>query len=500
MNEGVLIYPHQLFEENSLLKKGRKVFIIEEPLLFTQYTFHKQKLIFHRASMQCYKDILIEKGFEVFYINHFDLTKTEGVVLFLQSEKIEKIYMYDVTDNWLEKKICDTLQKNNIELEVQDTPMFLTDLSTLNDYYNKIKNNGKRFFMKNFYEWQRKRLKILIDESEKPVGGKWSFDEDNRQSIPKGLDIPTLPKPSENSYVKEAQAYVQKYFGQNYGMSENFFYPISHSESKKWLQDFLCTKLEKFGPYEDATMEENTIVFHSVLSPLLNSGLLTPEYVIRETLDFAKKNSTPIASLEGFIRQIIGWREYMRAVYIHLGTQERSSNYFKATRNVPQSFWEGSTGIQPVDNTILKTLETGYAHHIPRLMIMGNFMNLCGFHPTQVYKWFMEMYIDAYDWVMVPNVYSMALYADGGLITTKPYISGSAYILKMSDFKKGKKDDMNSWNTIWDALFWYFVATHFEILSKEGRLGFISAQYKKMNLEKKEQNKQIAEKYLKNLD
>lgn len=496
MNEGVLIYPHQLFEKNELLQKGRKIFLIEEPLLFTQYIFHKQKLVFHRASMQSYKDTLVEKGFEVTYIDHFDIPLTEDIAVYLQKEHIEKVYMYDLTDTWLEKKVCKSLRKINIQVEIVDTPMFLTDRTTLDKYYDPIRKSNKKILMRHFYEWQRKRLDILLDDNGMPIGGKWSFDEDNRQNIPKGLYLKNSLTLMENQYTKEANEYIQKYFPKNYGTTETFFYPITHSDSKKWLQDFLLYKLEKFGPYEDATVQENSILFHSVLSPLLNSGLLTPEYVVKETLSFAKKYSTPIASLEGFIRQIIGWREYVRAVYLYVGTKERTLNYFNATRDIPLALWNATTTIDPLDHIIKTILETGYAHHIPRLMMCGNFMNLCGFKPDHVYRWFMEMFIDSYDWVMVPNVYGMALYADGGLITTKPYISGSAYILKMSNFKKGKKDDPMSWNSIWDALFWNFIATHFELLSKEGRLGFISVQFKKMSKEKKEKYKEIAENYL----
>ncbi len=499
MNEAVLVYPHQLFEDNTLLKKGRKVFLIEEPLLFTQYAFHKQKLVFHRASMQSYRELLLEKGYDVSYIEHHALSKTEDISMFLQKETVHKVYVYDVTDTWLEKKLRACLLKITIELEIVDTPMFLTDRQTLDDYYSALQKNGKKFFMKNFYEWQRKRLNILLDEYQKPVGGKWSFDEDNRQKAPSGLELPAYPLPSKNREVKEAKDYVQNYFSNNYGKVESFFYPVNHVESKKWLRDFLVHKLDTFGPYEDATVQENNILFHSVLSPLLNSGLLTPKYVVEETLAFAEKHSTPLASLEGFIRQIIGWREYIRAVYLYLGTQERTSNYFNATKDIPLSFWEGATGIDPLDHTIVTTLETGYAHHIPRLMMMGNFMNLCGFKPDHVYRWFMEMFIDAYDWVMVPNVYSMALYADGGLITTKPYISGSSYILKMSDFKKGPKGDTPAWDTIWDALFWNFVDTHFQKISEEGRLGFIGIMYRKMSEEKKAHHKEIATTYLASL-
>jgi deoxyribodipyrimidine photolyase-related protein len=226
-----------------------------------------------------------------------------------------------------------------------------------------------------------------------------------------------------------------------------------------------------------------------MLSPLLNVGLLTPRYVLDQTLRYAEKNKVALSSLEGFVRQIIGWREYVRAVYVYLGTDMRNSNYFGSEYAIPESFWKGTTGIAPVDDTIKTTLAHGYAHHIQRLMIMGNFMNLCQFKPDEVYKWFMELYVDAYDWVMVPNVYGMALYADGGKITSKPYVSGSSYILKMSNYKKGE------WSEIWDGLFWSFVGKHYETLSKEGRLGFIGVTYQKMSKEKKDMHTKRAREF-----
>lgn len=493
MSEAVLIYPHQLFENHPLLKKGVTIFLIEEPLMFTQYIFHKQKLIFHRASMQAYKDFLIQKGCTVEYIEFSAITKTEDIVKILTTHKINKVSFCDVVDNWLYTKLTNSLFKNNIFYTIVDTPLFITSQKDLDSFFLPLVQKNKKFLMKTFYEWQRKRLNILIEKDGGPVGGKWSYDEDNRKKIPKGFTLPKDPTPNVNIYVTEATTYTELYFKDNYGQVESFFYPISFIGAKSWLNSFLENKLCLFGPYEDAITTEGNFLFHSILSPLLNAGLLTPEYVLEQTLLYAQKNNVPISSLEGFVRQLIGWREYIRAVYVYLGTIERTSNYFKSERSIPKSFWQGNTGIAPVDDTIKKSLKYAYAHHIPRLMIMGNFMNLCQFKPDEVHRWFMEMYIDAYDWVMVPNVYSMALYADGGLITTKPYISGSSYVLKMSDYKKG------DWSQIWDALFWNFVDIHFELLSGEGRLGFIGITYQKMSQEKKEIYKEKAKQFLKTI-
>ena len=192
-------------------------------------------------------------------------------------------------------------------------------------------------------------------------------------------------------------------------------------------------------------MKEESIINHSLLSPLINSGLINPIYAIKKILDYYKKNNIRLNSCEGLIRQIIGWREFIRGVYVSKGVEERTKNFWNFQRSIPKSFYNGTTGIIPVDDTIKKINSTGYANHIERLMIIGNFMLLCEFDPNEVYQWFMELFIDSYDWVMVPNVYGMSQFIDGGLMSTKPYISSSNYILKMSNYKKDK------WCEIWDT-------------------------------------------------
>lgn len=491
MKEAVLIYPNQLFENSPILTKESLIFIIEDPLFFTQYKFHKQKLILHRASMKAYESQLLHLGHDVVYIDSKDIKNTSDIVNNLRKHNIAHVRFYDPVDQWLEERLIQSLEKNNIQYSIVDNPLFLTEKNIINEYFAK-KNNSRKYLMKHFYEWQRKRLNILIEKDGKPTGGKWSFDTENRKRIPKGLVLPLKPQNSKNPYVLEAKKYIEKNFKSNYGSDECFFYPVTALESKIWFKNFLEEKLKSFGAYEDAITTKNNVVFHSVISPLLNVGLLTPKYVVEKTIEYTKENPhiIPLASLEGFIRQIIGWREYMRVIYVLDGSHIRNKNYFKASRNIPDSFWNGTTHIEPIDHTIKNVLHTAYSHHIERLMVMGNFMNLCGFNPNEVYKWFMELYIDSYDWVMVPNVYSMALYADGGFVTTKPYISGSNYILKMSDYKKGE------WSDIWDALFWNFVGIHYEKLKTEARLGFVGILYQKMSAEQKNNYTEKANNFL----
>lgn len=229
---------------------------------------------------------------------------------------------------------------------------------------------------------------------------------------------------------------------------------------------------------------------HSVLTPMLNVGLLTPQFVIDEALAFASQHEIPINSLEGFIRQIIGWREFIRAVYQLKGSEERTKNYWGFTRKIPPSFWNGTTGITPIDVTIRKVLDTGYCHHIERLMVLGNFMLLCEFDPDDVYRWFMELFIDAYDWVMVPNVYGMSQFADGGLMSTKPYISGSNYLMKMSDYPKG------DWQVTWDGLFWRFMQTHRDFFLQNPRLGMLVRSFDAMPDAKRQGHLKHAEQFL----
>jgi deoxyribodipyrimidine photolyase-related protein len=249
----------------------------------------------------------------------------------------------------------------------------------------------------------------------------------------------------------------------------------------------------EFGPYEDAILGENSWLHHSVLTPMLNAGLITPQEIIDRSLVYAEKHHIPINSTEGFIRQIIGWREFIRGMYMAKGSDQRNGNFWGFTKKIPDSFYTGTTGIDPVDITIKKVLQTGYCHHIERLMVLGNFMVLCEFDPGEVYRWFMEMFIDAYDWVMVPNVYGMSQFADGGLMASKPYISGSNYLLKMSNFKKGR------WQDVWDGLFWRFMDVHRDFFLSNPRLGMLVHTFDKMPDEKRQKHLENGELYLSTL-
>ncbi|NWF49824.1 MAG: cryptochrome/photolyase family protein [Ignavibacteriaceae bacterium] len=492
MNEAVLIFPHQLFKEHPALDTKRKIFLLEDPLFFGDIhyplKFHKKKLIFHRASMRFYADYLREKGHDVFYLQYSsfksDLRKNYLTILF-NKVGFHTIHYADVTDFILEKRIRKMASELSKKLIKHPTPMFLSDEKFINDFFS----GRKSYLMASFYTEQRKRLNILMNNG-KPVGGKWNFDEENRKKLPKGFKAPGLKFPADSDYEVEAIEYIEKHFPENPGDGFDFIYPVTFEQAENWLDEFLANRLKLFGDYEDAIDKEEAFLFHSVLTPLLNSGLLTPRSVLDRTLDFAKKNKVPLNSLEGFIRQIIGWREYMRAVYLLDGVKMRTTNFWQFQRKMPSALYSGETGILPVDSVIKRLLEKSYTHHIERLMILGNFMLLCEIHPDEVYKWFMEMYIDSYDWVMVPNVYGMSQYADGGLICTKPYISSSNYILKMSNYEKGE------WCKIWDALYWHFIYKHKNVFKKNPRTKMMILQLDRMEKSKLKIHLNIAQSFL----
>ena len=495
----LLIFPNQLFAKHPGLKKNpSRVILLEESLFFGDkrypMRFHKQKLWLHRATMKRYESELREQGFQTDYVEYdakkpllMDQLKT---AIKAKDRKGEQLCCVDPTDFVLEKrldKVCETL---GLAYESLPNPGFINSPEQNREY----RAGKKRWFMADFYKWQRQRLDILMDGDE-PEGGQWSFDQENRKKVPKKLlsSIPENLNFKRDEIDLAAKAYVEKRFAENPGHLNELFYPTSNQMAKQWLKHFLTKRFEHFGAYEDAIVEGESWLWHSVMTPSMNSGLLTPNEVVQATLRFANKNDVPLNSLEGFIRQIIGWREFMRATYQDLGVPMRTTNYWQHHRPMPQCFYDGTTSVAPVDDTIGRILETGYCHHIERLMVLGGLMFLCEIDPDEIYRWFMEMFIDSYDWVMVPNVYAMSQNADGGTITTKPYFSGSSYVRKMSHYKQGP------WCEIWDGLYWRWIWNHADQLAKNPRWAMMCSMAKKMNAAKRKEHIKRAEAFLKDL-
>jgi len=484
-----LIFPNQLFAESPLLTNGNEIYLIEEFLFFKQYRFHKQKIAFHRASMKYYQRYIEERGIKLQYIeadsNFSDISRFAKVI---EENLVHEIHVIDPTDNWLEKRIKS--MAGDCELKIYTNPQFLNTKEDLDSFFKTDKTS---FFQTTFYKQQRKKRGILMDDKEQPLGGKWTYDTENRKKYPKEKIPPTVHYPGPSDIWNEAIDYTEKHFGDNPGhISKERWYPVTHQEAEKWFDQFLKTRFFDFGVYEDAIVKEHSILNHSLLSPLINVGLILPDEVVNKSLAFARKEDIPVNSTEGFIRQIIGWREFIRGMYICKGSYSRTRNYWNFDRKIPDCFYNGTTGIEPIDQTIKKILNTGYCHHIERLMVLGNFMLLCEFDPDEVYRWFMEMFIDAYDWVMVPNVYGMSQFADGGTFATKPYVGGSNYIKKMSNYTKG------DWEKIWDGLFWRFIEKHQDFFLSNPRTSMLVNTFKRMAEDKQRDHIKNAEMFIQN--
>ena len=485
-----IIFPNQIFENSKLLDESSKIFLIEEYLFFNQFNFHKQKILFHRMTMKSYEKFLKKKKLDVVYIDSTENISDIREFIRNLDKKIQSIKIYDPVDNWLSRRINDSCEEKNIKIENYNNPLFINNNEDLETFFRSDK---KKFFQTSFYKKQRVKLDIMMI-GDKPEGGKWTYDDQNREKYPKNKIPPEIDYPKKDDNYNEALNYLNNNYKNNYGLiDDENIYPYNFQLAKKWLDDFLITRFYEFGPYEDAVVKEKSILNHSVLSPLLNTGLINPKELIKRTINYHYENKIPINSTEGFIRQIIGWREFIRGVYVCKGTEERNKNFWNFSRKIPSSFYSATTGIDPVDDTINKINKSGYANHIERLMIIGNFMLLCEFDPNEVYRWFMELFIDSYDWVMVPNVYGMSQFGDGGLMSTKPYISGSSYILKMSNYKRG------DWCMIWDSLFWNFIDKQREFFLTNPRMRMLVSSFDRMDIEKKEKLINTANKFISNL-
>lgn len=485
MGVGAIILPNQLFAESPLFSVASEFYLLEHEQFFLRHRYHKKKLLLHRASMKAYERMLRERGLRVHYVDFRQGPRLLSLVDRLKNRRIERLHMLDPVDDAIVREIEAFRVASGIDVTILETPQFLMDKEKI----GRLLGSQERCQMSSFYVRQRKRLGILVEDG-KPIGGKWSFDPENRQRLPKDACIPSLRSLPTGKHGREAGLYVEKHFRENPGDIEGWLYPTTHDGAQVWLTDFVEHRLASFGPYEDAISKDSELLFHSLLSPLLNTGLLRPDEVVNHVVEHSQRHNVGLASLEGFVRQVIGWREFMRGVYVTIGEQQRHENFWGLSNPLPKSFYDGSTGVEPVDTVIHRVLRNAYAHHIERLMMLGNFMLLCEIHPDEVYRWFMELFIDAYDWVMVPNVYGMSQYADGGRITTKPYISSSNYIRKMSDFGQG------DWCDVWDGLFWRFVSKHKRVFAANARMRVMAVQVDRLDRRRLKTHIATAERFL----
>lgn len=488
MKRIALILGNCLFPNHDLLQPNEETLfvMIEDHGLCTHYKYHKHKLVLFLSAMRSHGDKLRDKYHLEYRKLTDDSTYESKLGEILQAhQEVQEIVTYDIEDHFFEKRIQSFCSQRDLKITIVESPGFLTSKSQFKEYFEST----RRPFMHIFYQQQRKRLNLLLASDSSPINGQWSFDAENRKKLPKNIFIPPLPKPESTANTKEVIELVDEKFRDHPGDTSDFGWATTRGQVLELTHRFFQERFDLFGPYEDAIDKDEVFLFHSVLSPYLNMGLVTPDELVSLAVQHYEENDTHYPSVEGFIRQIIGWREFVRGIY-HEGDDKLNVNHFNHHRKMKKCWYEGTTGVPPLDDSIRKANRFGYTHHIERLMILGNIMLLSEIDPDEVYKWFMEMYVDSADWVMAPNVYGMSQFADGGIFATKPYIGGANYIRKMSRYSGG------DWEDTVNGLYWRFIERNRETFSKNQRMSMMVSTLKKMDSSKEERIFNAAEDFI----
>ncbi len=484
-----LILGNQLFNTKYLKGYSDYTFYMSEDHgLCTFEKHHKLKILLFLSSMRSYQDELRSNKFKLIYNDcdkDFKDSYENKLSKIVKEKKVKEVAFFEIEDKFFEKRILTFLRKNKINFKQIKSPMFLTS----REDFKKYLVNKKKPSMASFYKINRNKFNLLMEKNGNPKGGRWSFDEDNRKKLPEKISIPNHPKFKPTKHTLKLKSFIEKNFKEHPGSTENFWFPTTREHSIKLFDDFIKNKINLFGDYEDAVSEKSNILFHSAMSPIINMGLITPFEIIEKIKKI--ENKIKINSLEGYTRQIIGWREFMRGIYQNFDKKMEKTNFFNHKNKMKSSWYDGTTGLEPLDHSIRNALKYGWSHHIERLMILANIMNLSQINPKEVYKWFMEMFVDSSDWVMVPNIYGMGLFSDGGIFATKPYICGSSYFQKMMHFKKGP------WCDVMDGLYWKFIDRNKKFFLKNPRLAMMVRISEKMNKERKKRIFKAANKFIK---
>ena len=445
-----LILPTQLFKDIKILKEYNIIYLIEDRY-YLNAKFHKQKLLLHVSSLNYYYNYLLDNHINVKYINFNNVDY--GKIL----KKEDEITMYDPID----KEIITKLKK--FDITYLETPLFINTNEELLDYKNS--KNTDRFTNSDFYKLQRKKLDILMKDESTPLFNQWSFDKNNRNAFDKDY-IEYEPKTyNNNKYIEDGKKYINKHFKNAFGNLDNIYYPNTHKLAEAHLNDFIEYKIIDFGKYQDSISNEVIYGNHSNISSLLNIGLLTPQYVIKVIMNAFNKyknKKSIIDSVEAIIRQIIGWREYIRFMYVFYKNDILDFKDIKSNISVPSSWYKGNTSLEILDHYIDKVKDYAYLHHIERLMIINNLFILYEIKFKDMYDWFMICFIDSYDWVMIPNLYmNLNSLNDNIKYMSRVYLASDNYIRKMSDFKN--KEDFKVIN----ELYWKFIKKNKKILKND---------------------------------
>lgn len=447
---------------------------------------HKQKLVLVFSAMRHFAMELKEKGYTV------DYRKADNFSVGLRDHFVnypsKKCLIHEPTDHRIRTMINkELIYAENIMTEIlSERPLFLVEKKEWDFYLPQ----GQLWKQDEIYRKLRKERGVLMEKG-RPIGGKWSFDSENRKSPQKGLTFPESIQFPVDSITQEVIDQVEKEYSDHFGELKNFSWPVTREDALKVLKLFIEQRLVTFGDYQDAMIQGNPWMSHSLLSGAINLGLLAPAEVIKMAEEAYHQGKAPLPAVEGFIRQILGWREYIRGVYLQSMPEYENVNFFNHQNHLPAYYWTGETKINCVSTTVNEAIKNGYNHHIQRLMVLGNWANLLRVRPQNVADWFLEAYVDAYDWVVLPNVLGMALYSDGGLMSTKPYISSGQYIHRMSNYCESCyyaiNEKVGEKSCPFHALYWLFLEDHRDLLQKNPRMRLMYANWDQQPIEIKNQ-------------
>lgn len=473
----------------------------------TSYVLHHaQKIIAIFAAMRHFAQSLTARGHAVTYIQIDDPNNMHGIdrnLTWLIKEFKANALEYQTPDEWrlnqLMTSFCNT---QSIPCHMVDSEHFYTT----RDEAAVLFEGRKQWLMETFYRQMRIKHRVLLEEGKtpKPIGGKWNYDQDNRKSWPGDPPEPSDPRVSHDHSSLWASIQQSNVNSMGEPSAKDFRWPLNRQESLDLLDRFIQYGLPDFGDYQDAMSTNGWRLFHSLISFALNVKMLHPDEVVRAAEEAYHSGTAPLSSVEGFIRQILGWREYIRGVYWSNMPGYDKLNTFSHHRPLPDWFWTGDTKMNCVRHAIKQSLDHAYAHHIQRLMVTGNFALLAGLSPHEVHEWYLGIYIDAFEWVELPNTLGMSQFADGGRLATKPYVSSAAYIDRMSDYCKGcqydKKLKTGSKACPFNALYWDFFDRHADMLKSNHRLGMVYRQLEKMDPDQRDAIRQQAAWTIEHLD
>jgi len=459
---------------------------------------HKKKIAFILSSMRHFADELKKSGFNILYVKLDDEDNTHSfkseILRFCKRYNVNKVKItnpgeYRVLQN------LNFLKQENINLQIIEDDRFLCSIDEFKDFAK----GKKSILMESFYRKMRVKYGILMD-GDKPVGGKWNYDLENRKPPKKDLRIPDHYRNQPDQITKTVMDLVNKKFSNHFGDIEPFYFAVNSNQAMSAFKKFINERLENFGTYQDAMIEDEDFMFHSHIGFYLNNGLLEPLEVIKLVEEEYKKGKVNINSAEGFIRQILGWREYIRGIYWLKMPEYKKLNFLNAKNKLPEFYWSGKTKMNCVKECVRNTKQNSYAHHIQRLMVLGNFALIAGIDPHKVNEWYLIVYADAYEWVELPNVSGMVLFADGGILATKPYAASGSYINKMSNYCKNcsyKVKEKNGEEACpFNYLYWNFLLENKSVLSKNHRMAMVYRVLEKFDKEKIENIKNDSQKFL----